>query len=242
MSEIANTESQVTRHSDQMGAMIERIAAMPDSDVTKLKALLDMQMEVMHEEQRQAYLRDFSMMQAELPAIRKEGETQQSKYAKLEHILEACKPVLAKYGFSISFIPQTSEGFMTIKAILQHNQGHTESKESTLPFDSYGNKNAVQAIGSAQSYGMRYAAVALLAISTFDGTLPDLDGGFQTFVSEEEAMIIRDHCNANGQDESRLCVYFSKYYKLPIENFEELPSGSMETVKKQIDSVRAMKG
>ena len=240
MSEIVEMEEHVVTEYDRMGAMIERVASVPDSDVSKLQALLDMQMTIMKEEQRQAYLRDFSTMQAELPAIRKSAETQQSKYAQLEYILEAAKPVLAKWGFSLSFIPKTTDGYLTIKAVLQQNGGHVTETEINLPFDTSGNKNSVQAIGSTMTYGMRYTAVALLAISTFDGENPaDLDGTLT--ITEEEAIEVRDYCNENNQDESRLCVYFTKYYKIPIGEFEDLPVGSVKTVKGQIDSVVGMK-
>ena len=55
---------------------------------------------------------------------------------------------------------------MDITAILSHREGHSEETTLTLDADKSGSKNAVQAVGSSISYGQRYAAVALLNITT----------------------------------------------------------------------------
>ena len=150
------------------------------------------------------------------------------------------KPVLARWGFSITFIPKTVDGFLIIKCVLQHGGGHIQETEISLPFDTSGSKNDVQAIGSSMTYGMRYTAVAILAISTFDGIAPaDMDGNIDTHITDVEAMALRDHCKVNEQDESRLCVYYSKYYSKPIEDFEHLPAGSVENVENKINELAA---
>ena len=55
---------------------------------------------------------------------------------------------------------------MTVTGVLMHRAGHSMRTSMTLPFDTSGSKNAVQAIGSSVSYGKRYVISAMLNIAT----------------------------------------------------------------------------
>jgi hypothetical protein len=44
--------------------------------------------------------------------------------------------------------------------VLSHELGHSEETTMTLPLDTSGSKNNVQAVGSSTSYGKRYTATA----------------------------------------------------------------------------------
>ena len=225
MSELMETEPQV---STGVLAIIERAVTNPEVDVAKMQQLLDMQMAIMAKEAEQAYFRDFPAMQAEFPSVKKEGQTQQSTYATFDDMNDATREARAKYGFSISFVPETGDGFLKIKGTISHREGHQESTELTLPFDTSGNKNDVQAIGSSLKYGMRYCMMALLSISTHDGD--DKDGVIDTFVSEGEAETLREYCLQHQLDAAKFYQFYSRHYARVISDWADFPAGAYDTV------------
>ncbi|MEJ0093303.1 MAG: ERF family protein [Methylocella sp.] len=126
-----------------------------------------------------AYSAALSAMQPDLPVIQERGKItihkkdkpgeiqQETPYARWDDINQAIRPVLGKHGFAISFrTGLASDGKITVTGILSHAGGHQEETTMTLPHDSTGSKNAVQAVGSSTSYGKRYVAMALLNLSS----------------------------------------------------------------------------
>lgn len=151
--------------------MIERVCVDPNADIAKLEKMLDMQERIMDRNAKQAFSADFATMQIDLPRIAENGVGHnKAKYALLEDINDAVRPVLHKYGFGVSFSIDQQQSQVTVKAKLSHRLGHYEETCLSLPLDTSGSKNAVQAAGSTISYGKRYAICALLNISTGDDT------------------------------------------------------------------------
>jgi ERF superfamily len=118
----------------------------------------------------------FAKMQPTLPVIDENGAIlgpdgePVATYATWEDTVEAIRPVLARHGFSLSFVPGRSpNGHPTVTGVLRHRGGHKEVGELELPPDPTAGKNAVQAIGSALSYGQRYVARMLLSLTSRGG-------------------------------------------------------------------------
>lgn len=154
-------------------SMIERVAMNPDVDIDRLERLLDMQERIVARNAKGAYLKALSDMQPELPIVTENGEIKHkadgpviSTYALWEDINEAIRPILSKHGFSLTFRVNRPEGMIDVTGVLGHRDGHSEETTLTLPCDSSGAKNAVQAIGSSISYGKRYTANMLLNITS----------------------------------------------------------------------------
>lgn len=150
--------------------MIERVAMNPDADIEKMERLMGMAERVQNREAEVAFNADFALLQADLPEIDKDGKIKvgnevRSKYARLEDINEAIKPVLREHGFAISFRVNTEGSKIEVVAVLSHRRGHSISTSMILPADSSGSKNAVQTLGSSISYGRRYTLCSLLNIS-----------------------------------------------------------------------------
>lgn len=143
-------------------SVIERAALDPNVDIDKMERLLAMQERIMEREAGIEFAAAFSEMQAELPEIPKLGEGHNSNYAKWEDINEIIRPILAKYGFSISFTNGIDDGKQAVTCILLHRAGHSKQTTLALPTDLSGNKTNVHGIASSVSYGKRYAASALL--------------------------------------------------------------------------------
>lgn len=130
-------------------------------------------------------------VQAELKSISKDSTNPhfRNKYASLDTITEAVRPVLAKHGLSL--IQGTSpvsdaEGrvtALTIESTLLHESGEWISTGVTMPVGTVATKDkagnvtgaepTAQTAGGAITYGRRYGVAALLALTTDE----DDDGG-----------------------------------------------------------------
>lgn len=197
-------------------AVISQAATNPAIDVDKLKGLMDLYERITDRSARGAYFAALAEMQPELPVIDENGGIKnnagvvQSTYAKWEDINDAIRPILHKHGFGLSFRPgRDPQGLVTVTGVLSHRQGHSEEATFTLPVDSSGNKNSVQALGSSMSYGQRYTAKALLNITSRHRDDRD-DNGQSAGLSEVAQRAISDINLAEGADELR--AWKTKHY------------------------------
>jgi hypothetical protein len=149
--------------------MFERLAKDPAVDVDKFERLMAMQERVLAYNARTAFNTAFAAMQGEIPAIVERGKTNNGRYARLEDIVEQVRPILRKHGFTLSHRTEWPDAkTVRVVGILTHEQGHERTSEFLSSADSSGNKNAIQALGSAVSYGRRYTVKDLLNIVTRD--------------------------------------------------------------------------
>lgn len=147
--------------------VIERAAMNPNVDIDKMERLLQMQERIMERNAKAAYSADFAQMQPHLPEVPEHGKGHGGiTYALWEDVNDLIKPVLSQFGFGISFKTGRNGPAIVVTAILTHRDGHSEQTTMELPVDTSGSKNAVQAIGSSTSYGKRYAASALLNLTS----------------------------------------------------------------------------
>lgn len=171
---------------DQAAALmgiVERLAQNPDVDVQKMTAILDMQERLWKRNAEIAFNRDFAAMALDMPRIQKDGtvsydkvkgqpekgQEEAFKFALYEDIDEVIRPILNKYGFSLSFTTTERQGGgLVVNGILAHREGHSRTTSLPLALDTSGGKNNLQAMGSSSSYGRRYAACILLNIITVD--------------------------------------------------------------------------
>lgn len=157
---------------DPMISMIERAAKDPAVDVDKMERLVQIRREWEAELSKRAFYKGLSLMQEELTAVVERGEIKdgqgnvRSRYALWEDVNKQIKPVLQRHGFALMFLTPKGEGKIIVRGVLTHEDGHTEQTEVELPSDASGSKNSVQAIGSSVSYGKRYAAFALLNLTS----------------------------------------------------------------------------
>ena len=155
-----------------IASLIERVATNPNTSIDTLERLLAMQERVETKRAETAFNAALADMQPVLPIIAERGAIKnsagkaQSTYAKWEDINEAIKPVLAQYGFALTFRVDRPEGLVCITGVLSHRDGHSTQTTISLPVDSSGSKNGVQAIGSSTSYGQRYTAKLLLNLTS----------------------------------------------------------------------------
>lgn len=215
--------------------VIERVAMDPNSDLVKLEKMLDMQERVLDRNAAQAFTADMAMMQGEMPRVFKLADGHNTTYARLEDINDTIRPTLQKFGFAITFnIDQPEVKTVKITAILSHREGHKEASSLTLPTDTSGNKNAVQAIGSTVSYGKRYTMCALLNISTGDDTngykLGDVHSDLPEFITDDQINEILSACEACGVAHADVeNAAGAKLEQIPTHRF----NAAMAWIKKQ---------
>jgi hypothetical protein len=85
-----------------------------------------------------------------------------SKYADLAQLIDATKPALTKHGLIVMQSPGTyREGIVTVHTELWHSSGAVRRESMEIPVT----KHDAQGVGSAITYGRRYAYQSILNIS-----------------------------------------------------------------------------
>lgn len=142
-------------------AVIAAAAADPRVDVDKMERLLAMQRALMAEQRQTAFAAALSRLQARLPQINKAGRiivkgNERSRYARIEDIDVAIRPLLAEEGFAFSFDSESGDAkLFKLSCKLSHRDGYSETKCVVLPIDASEYRSNVQSIGSTISYGKR---------------------------------------------------------------------------------------
>jgi hypothetical protein len=221
-------------------SMIERAARDPAVDIDKLERLMKLQEDRDAARSRVAFDAAMAEMQPKLPTIdrrgrievrektssgRRDGDIQQSTpYALWEDINEAIRPILATHGFSLTFrAGRTPEGLVTVTGILAHRDGHREEDTFVLQHDSTGSKNAVQAVGSSNSYGKRYTAINLLNITTRGQDDDGKAAGAPEAITQDQADDLQAMIESVGANKVRFLKHFE------IEQISQLPARQYQT-------------
>jgi len=149
------------REESSLAQIIMRAARDPQIDVEKMERLLAMHERITAEQRQTAFMAALAAVAPKLPPILKKGRIvipgqPARKYALLEDIDRAIRPIISTEGFSLSFDTQPAEGGkIRVICRLSHRAGHSEVKQLDLPVDKSGSKNDAQAIVSTVSYGRR---------------------------------------------------------------------------------------
>jgi hypothetical protein len=156
--------------------LIARAATDPATDVAKLQALLDMQERILKREAVGAYNQAMAAVAAELEPIGKDARNTHigNRYARLETIDAALRPIYSRHGFSVRYGSEpAADGSVRVTCTVAHREGHSETLALTAPVDALGtggraSKTGVQAIGSSVTYLRRYLLCMAWNVMTFD--------------------------------------------------------------------------
>jgi len=223
------------QQSQSLLPMIDKLIERPDFDVDKLSKMLDMQERIINRSAMEQFNSAMAMMQCDLPSIAERGKAHNNtKYATLEDINDVVKPIMQKYGFAVSFRVHNIQGGIEVTGVLMHKGGHREETTMTLPLDTSGSKNAVQAVGSSVSYGKRYVMSAMLNLTTRG---EDDDGNSAApvkTVSLAQAAYIKsllDKCSPVT------CDWFASEYgdaeMVPASKYDKLSANLKAVIEKQ---------
>jgi hypothetical protein len=201
----AERQQSVALHQDQeisMLSTISRLALDPRCDMEKLERLMALQERMEAKTAREAFNSSFAEMQCEMPSVEKRTENTHTKkkYADLDDINFAVRPVMAKFGFGVSFKIVNQANGVTVTGILMHKGGHREETSMILPLDTGAGRSAVQSVGSTTTYGKRYVMCALLNITSGDDNDNDgyVDSAEQlvTPAQARQVQTLLDKCSA----------------------------------------------
>lgn len=148
--------------------------------VEVMEKLLDMQARWEAMQAKKAFDNAMADLRSNMPSIVKDKQVDFTtskgrtnyRYEDLDTVSKALSPVMAGLGLSFRFRTESNSGNVTVTCIITHRDGHAEETSLSAPFDTTGNKNAIQAIGSATTYLQRYtlkAAVGIAASVDDDG-------------------------------------------------------------------------
>jgi len=195
----------------ETGQMLNLISsALHDSavDVTKLRALLDIQEGILAKEARKAFVRAVAMVQKDLPRVAKNGTIDLGgkgsiPFARWEDVDAVIRPRMDAAGLTLSFDMTAKEGGgAVVSAELMHVDGHSKTISIPLALDTGPGRNNLQSMGSTLSYGKRYCAEMLFNIVRA-GVDDDGKRGGTVYLSEaqveELAALIRETKTETGR-------------------------------------------
>lgn len=151
------------------------LAIKQGSDIEQLEKLMDLQERWEKKEARKAYYNAMAAFQSKKPKIKKTKKVSfvskktQSKteysFAPLPQIQKQIDPILTQYGLSYSFKTTEENNKLNVACVVTHEFGYHEEFKMSAPNDTTGNKNAIQSIGSTNSYLQRYTLCNAFGIS-----------------------------------------------------------------------------
>ena len=159
-----------------MVSLIQRAATDPAFDLEKLDRLLDVKERWEREEARKGYVAALAAFKLNPPRLVKDrrvdfGEGRNRtryNHASLGDVASLIAAGLAQHGLSHGWAVAQAEGVVTVTCTLTHALGHSEQVSITGPRDDSGNKNGIQAIGSAVTYLERYTLTAITGLAAHD--------------------------------------------------------------------------
>lgn len=195
------------------------------ANLSELNALLDLQVKWEANEARKAFAKAFANVQENIKAVIKKSVNPQtrSKYANLEGVIEASRPIYTKEGFSVIFYEGTTDKpeHVRICADVLHNLGHRETYHYDVPLDGKGiqgnaNMTKIHGKASSTSYARRYLMCMIWNISTMDDDGNSAGTSNDDPITDEQLATLKEHMIAVSADEAK----FLKY--LNIESLDQL--------------------
>lgn len=159
--------------------IVAAVAADPTADVAKLQALLAEQRRIVADDARLQYQRAMAAAQAAMPAIARTtaNAATSSKYATLDAIDAAIRPIVAQHGFALEYSEAaTADGARKrIVCEVSHIGGHCKQFYLDAALDTAGprgnaNKSELHGLGSMVSYLRRYLLCMIFNVVTGDDT------------------------------------------------------------------------
>lgn len=183
MNEVVKQDQQgISQETRAIMDLIQQIALNPQADVEKMRAAMEMKMQIFNRGAEVEYNAAMARVQAEIEPVRRTARNNQtnSNYAELDRIIQKCSPVWTGHGFALSFgsADCPKDGYYRVTCVCSHSAGHSVKYQADLPEDVAGiagktNKTGVHGFGSTMSYGRRYLTCMIFNIAL---TNEDNDG------------------------------------------------------------------
>lgn len=154
-------------------------------------------------------------------------------HAELSDVCDAIVPALAKHDLSHRWDVKQADGQIQVTCVLTHIGGHSESLTLSSGADQSGNKNSIQAIGSAATYLSRYTLLLITGLAT--KAMRDDDGRGSdkrsTPMAAEHQATITARCDAISKTMLKAVL---KSYK--VEQLEDIPDTEYQRIIDRLDT------
>jgi len=210
-------------------------------DADKLGKMLEIVRELKRDEAAAAFNEAMSLLQPKLPRIGKDGRVKYKdvdfRFATYENIDKAIRPLLAEFGFSLSFDTEFTDKGDVYVGTISHRMGHSKSSKMRLPADTSGGKNAIQAVGSSDKYARRYLTERLLNLVT-EGQ--DDDGNGVGLIDQKQLNSLLDMKIAAEMDDRQTLAFLKL---IGVERFEDINQAAFPIAYRALQGkVRAKTG
>ncbi len=219
--------------------MLNRAVAQ-GANIEVLEKLMGLQERWEAGQARKAFDEAMAAAKAEIPTIAKNREVDFTsskgrtnyRHEDLAEIARTVDPILSRHGLSYRFrVTSNVSEPVTVTCILSHRAGHSEETTLSAGRDDSGNKNSIQAVGSAITYLQRYtlkAALGLAASSDDDGNSIDAPD----YISRDQLSQIVDLAEQVGADKEKFCRY------LKVGSLAEIPAPRFEHAVRLLEAKR----
>jgi hypothetical protein len=210
------------------------------ANIDVLEKLMGLQERWEANQARKAFDEAMAAAKAEIPTIAKNREVDFTsskgrtnyRHEDLAEIARTVDPILSRHGLSYRFrVTSNVNEPVSVTCILSHRAGHSEETTLSAGRDDSGNKNSIQAVGSAITYLQRYtlkAALGLAAASDDDGNVTDEPD----YINGDQLAKIIDLAEAVGADKEKFCRY------LKVGSLAEIPAGKFDHAVKLLEAKR----
>lgn len=218
------THTMQTEHENFMSMLMS--ASSSGASVEHLAKLMELKEKHERREAEKAFNIDFADMSAEIPRVPRNGVVSLKRdgkdlgsynFARFEDIDKLCRPIMAKYGFAITFDaqPRTAEGGgVIVTGYLRHRDGHVISASMDITLDSGPGRSNNQARGGSVSFGRRYVYEMLLNIVREGADTDDNSD----FIAPDTAKQIEELLTETGADRANFLAVYG------AESVEVLPA------------------
>lgn len=189
----------------------------------ELRELVDLKIKMDKVQAEKEYAVAMASCQAEMPTVVKDAQSHTNRYAKLETVQKAIKPVYLRHGFAVSFSeePAPQAGHMIVVCKVMHRAGHCETfrREGTAE-KSNGARTPVQGEQSTASYLRRHMLLAIFGITVAD---QDNDGSVTETITEAQAVQLEEMMESYNVDKEKFWTWLDTVWN-GIQNLRQLPA------------------
>jgi ERF superfamily len=234
MSNLQVVDTDMQSETSSIISMIARAASDPSVSLDKMERLFAMHQQMEQTQAQKAYNAAMAIAQAEIgPVFRnRKNEHTKSRYAELEAIDGAIRPIYTTHGFSLSFDTEEEGSHVKVFCDVMHSGGFIKRHTLKSTLDNVGmngqkNKTDIQGLGSSVSYLRRY-----LTLMIFNVTMKneDTDGNetakLITAMQFEELLVKLDLVDGDK-------VKFAEVLKVP--SLAELPAARFDAALRVIE-------
>lgn len=155
-----------------------------------------------------------------------------SKYATLENVIDASKPILAANGIVLVQFPGAfNGGAMSLETVLLHDSGEWVSGSEA--FGVATGKQDPQAVGSALTYARRYAQMAVLNMPAVDDDGEASMPRNQPKVTQDQADTLAALIEDVGADKAKFLAY------LKVSSLKDILAVNYSSAVEALEAKRA---